>query len=204
MGSFPVVYHLGGLTLTAYGFGLALTILFGFSYSERRLRRAPVPSDWLPGAAIWVIVAALVGARLADVAANAGYYGAHPVEVLALWHGGLSSFGGLALGVPTALWIAHRRLPAVSLVRLGDVAVPGLVATWAVGRLLACQFEVGGGGPATSAWYGLHYAGQVGRRVPVPLFQSGEDWVVFGLLILLERRLARRDGPPGLVLAAGV
>ena len=204
MGSFPVVYHLGRLTLTAYGIGLALSFWFGLAYTERRLRRAGLPSAWLPAAALWVIVAALVGARLADVVTDPAYYGAHPAEVLAVWHGGLSSFGGLALGVPAALWVARRRVPAVSLVRLGDVAVPALVATWAVGRLLACQSEVGGGGPPTTAWYGLRYAGEVGRRVPVPLFQSAEDWVVFGLLIWLERRLARRGGPPGLVLAVGV
>ena len=204
MGSFPVVYHLGRLTLTAYGIGLALSFWFGLAYTERRLRRAGLPSAWLPAAALWVIVAALVGARLADVVTDPAYYGAHPAEVLAVWHGGLSSFGGLTLGVPAALWVARRRVPAVSLVRLGDVAVPALVATWAVGRLLACQFEVGGGGPPTTAWYGLRYAGEVGRRVPVPLFQSAEDWVVFALLIWLERRLARRGGSPGVVLTVGV
>ena len=29
MGSFPVVYHLGGITLHAYGIGLALSFWFG-------------------------------------------------------------------------------------------------------------------------------------------------------------------------------
>ena len=203
MGSFPVVYHLGPLTLTAYGIGLALSLWFGLAYTERRLRRAGLPSAWVPRAGLWVIVAALVGARLADVAANAGYYSAHPGEVLAVWHGGLSSFGGLVLGVPAAVWFARRSARGFPWGGTAEVAVPALVAAWAVGRLLACQFEVGGGGPATTAWYGLRYAGEVGRRVPVPLFQSGEDWVIFGFLIWLERRLARRGGRPGVVLAAG-
>ena len=126
-----------------------------------------------------MIGTALVGARLADVAANARYYGSNPAEVLAVWHGGLSSFGGLALAVPTALWLARLHLPGVPVLRLGDATVPALVATWAVGRLLACQFEVGGRGPPTTARYGLSYAGEVGRRVPVPLLQSAEDWVVY-------------------------
>jgi phosphatidylglycerol:prolipoprotein diacylglycerol transferase len=203
MGSFPIVYHLGRLALTAYGIGLALTFWFAITYTGRRLRRAGIDAAWLPAAALWVIGASLVGARLADVAADAGYYSRHLAELLAVWHGGLSSFGGLALGVPAALWLARRHLPGVSLLRLGDVTVPALVATWAVGRLLACQFEVGGGGPPTTAWYGLSYAGEVGRRVPVPLFQSAEDWAVFALLIWLGPRLARRAGRSGAVLAAG-
>ena len=179
MGSFPVVYHLGRLILTAYGVGLALTFLIGITSAGRHLRRAGIESAWLSGAALWVIGTALVGARLADVAANARYYGSNPAEVLAVWHGGLSSFGGLALGVPTALWLARRHLPGVSVLRLDDATVPALVATWAVGRLLACQFEVGGRGPPTTARYGLSYAGEVGRRVPVPLLKSAEDWVVY-------------------------
>lgn len=70
--------------------------------------------------------------------------------------------------------------------------------------MLACQFEVGGGGPPTTAWYGLSYAGEVGRRVPVPLFQSAEDRVVFGVLVGLGPRLVRRAGRSGVVMAAGV
>jgi hypothetical protein len=37
----------------------------------------------------------------------------------------------------------------------------------------------------------MYYAGQHGRRLPVPIFQAVEDFSVFLVLIFIERRLAR-------------
>jgi hypothetical protein len=57
----------------------------------------------------------------------------------------------------------------------------------------------------------MYYAGQVGRRLPVPLFQATEDFCVFLVLIFIERRLARwpdgtaRSGyPAGTVIATAM
>jgi prolipoprotein diacylglyceryltransferase len=47
---------------------------------------------------------------------------------------------------------------------------------------------VAGGGHPTTAWFGLSYAGQVGKRIPVPIFQAGLDLAVFGALLVVERR----------------
>ena len=35
----------------------------------------------------------------------------------------------------------------------------------------------------------MYYAGQVGRRLPVPIFQAIEDFTIFGILLLVERWL---------------
>ncbi|MGH9301690.1 MAG: hypothetical protein ACRD0E_07385, partial [Acidimicrobiales bacterium] len=48
------------------------------------------------------------------------------------------------------------------------------------------------------------YAGQVGKRIPVPLFQSFECLVIFSVVIWIERRIRGRGLPVGFVLAAGV
>jgi hypothetical protein len=31
---------------------------------------------------------------------------------------------------------------------------------------------VAGGGHQTNQWFGMYYAGQTGKRLPVPIFQS--------------------------------
>jgi len=40
----------------------------------------------------------------------------------------------------------------------------------------------------------MYYAGQVGRRLPVPIIQSIEDFTIFAILLLVERWL-RTTGP---------
>ena len=56
----PVVFHLGPLQIHTYGIGLALTFWFGLRYTERRLRRAGYPWQWVTGMFVWVIVAVMM------------------------------------------------------------------------------------------------------------------------------------------------
>jgi hypothetical protein len=70
---------------------------------------------------------------------------------------------------------------------------------------------VAGGGHPTHQWFGMYYAGQVGKRLPVPVFQALEDFAVFLILIAIERALdrwpdgSRRIGyPSGVVIGTGM
>jgi len=191
----PTFFHLGPLEIHTYGIGLALTFWFAYRYFERRLRQRGYPTDWVATLFVWVIVSAILGARAMHVLSNLGYYSSHPGDIVAIWQGGLSSFGGLLVAVPVALIIAHKKCPQLSVLRGLDIVVPVLLAAWAMGRLLGPQLMVAGGGHATNQWFGMYYDGQVGKRLPVPLFQAAEDIFVFIILILIERRLER--GPNG-------
>ena len=197
----PVAFHIGPLEIHTYGIGLAITFWFAYRYFERRLRKAGYPWEWLTGVFLWVVVASIVGARLLHVLANySSYYQSHPGQILDIWHGGLSSFGGLLFGVPVGVILARRRCPELPSIRALDLVSPVLMAAWGVGRLLGPQLMVAGGGRPTTAWWGMYYAGEAGKRVPVPLIQAFDSFVIFGILILLERKLPRR--PVGFILAA--
>ena len=207
----PVAFHIGPLVVHTYGLGLAVTFWFAYWYFERRLRRDGNPTDWVLALLVWVVVAAVVGARGMHVLANLGYYSSRPLQVFAVWNGGLSSFGGLILAVPTGIAVAPRRCPALSLGRALDLVAPVLAAAWAMGRLLGPQLMVAGGGHLTHQWFGMYYAGQAGRRLPVPIFQAMEDATIFVVLLWVERHCRRRaDGtlrtgyPAGTVVGTGM
>jgi phosphatidylglycerol:prolipoprotein diacylglycerol transferase len=207
----PVVFHIGPLQVHTYGIGLALTFWFGFTYFERRLQRAGYATDWLVPVFLWIILSAVVGARTLHVLSNLSYYSHAPSDVFSIWHGGLSSFGGLIFAVPTGILLTRRRCPELPIGRALDLVAPVLLASWAMGRLLGPQLMVAGGGHPTHQWFGMYYAGQAGRRLPVPIFQAIEDFCVYLALIALERRLDRwadgspRSGyPPGIVLGVAM
>ena len=196
----PIDFHIGPLTVHTYGIGLAVTFLFGAWYFARRLRQHGLPAEWLSDVVAGIVVGALVGARLVHVASHLSFYAGHPAEVVMVWHGGLSSFGGLAGGLIVGILRARKRRPVgVSLVWLLDLIAPVLACSWAIGRLLGPQLMVAGGGHPTTAWYGLSYAGQVGKRIPVPLFQAALDFAIFGVVLVVERRWHRR--PLGAIFA---
>ena len=197
----PTSFHLGPLEIHTYGLGLAITFWFAYRYFEHRLAKRGIPTDWVASMFIWVIVAAIAGARLLHVLSNWNYYAGHPADILAIWHGGLSSFGGLLLAVPVALYVAHKKCPELGILQGLDIVAPVLLAAWALGRLLGPQLMVAGGGHETHQWFGMYYQGQIGPRVPVPIIQAIEDFLTYLVLIFLERRIdARRAvSPPGTI-----
>jgi phosphatidylglycerol:prolipoprotein diacylglycerol transferase len=201
----PVAFHIWFIEVHTYGIGLAITFWFALRYFERRVRNAGYPSEWVTGMFLWVIVAAIVGARIMSVLPNWSQYSSDPLQVFAIWQGGLSSFGGLILAVPVGIISARRRCPSIPTIRLLDLVAPVLMAAWGIGRLLGPQLMVNGGGHATHQWFGMYYAGEVGKRLPVPIFQAAMDLTIFGILLLIERWLRSQNPANAASLtAAGV
>jgi phosphatidylglycerol:prolipoprotein diacylglycerol transferase len=198
----PVAFHVWFVEVHTYGVGLALTFWFGLRYAERRLRKAGYPWQWVTGMFVWVIIAAIVGARALHVLSNVSFYRHHPGQIIAIWQGGLSSFGGLLFAVPVAIVSSRRRCPQLPTLRFADLMAPVLMASWGIGRLLGPQLMVAGGGHPTHQWFGMYYAGQVGKRLPVPIFQAIEDFTIFGILLLVERWL-RSQAPRGVPSSVG-
>ncbi len=197
----PVDFHIGPLLVHTYGIGLAITFWFAYRYFERRLRAHGYPSQWLTSVFIWIIVAAILGARAMHDIANLTYYIHRPGDILAIWEGGLSSFGGLIAAVPTGIILVRRRCPELATISALDLVAPVLMAAWALGRLLGPQLMIAGGGHPTNQWFGMYYADQVGKRLPVPIFQSVESWIWFLILLQIERRWAKEI--PGIVITVG-
>ena len=207
----PTAFHLGPLEVHTYGIGLALTFWFAYRYFEYRLKKRGYQTDWVASVFVWVVVSAIVGARAMHVLSNLSFYTQNPGDIFAIWHGGLSSFGGLLLAVPVAIWLAHKKCPDLSPTRGLDIVAPVLMAAWAMGRLLGPQLMVAGGGHQTTQWFGMYYADQVGKRLPVPIFQALEDFAVFLILIAIERKLEtlpdgtkRYRHPAGIVTAVAM
>jgi phosphatidylglycerol:prolipoprotein diacylglycerol transferase len=166
-----------------------------YFYAKKRFERVAIPTEQFWIFATGIIAFGLVGARLAHLATNWSLYSHRPGQWLAVWNGGLASFGGIALAVPAGVLLQRRIWPHLSLATFLDRLVPALLLGWAIGRALGPQFMYAGGGHPTHQWFGLYYQGQIGKRVPVPLIQALEDVSLWLGAITLERRHPR----PGLV-----
>ena len=201
----PVVFHIGPLQVHTYGIGLALTFWFGFVYFERRLRKNGYPTDWFVPVFLWIILAAVVGARAMHVLSNLSYYTQNPGDVFAIWHGGLSSFGGLLLAVPVGIILTRRRCPELPLgrgARPGRSRPPGLLGPGPTARPPA---HGGGRRPPDPPVVRDVLRRPGGSRLPVPIFQALEDFTVYLILIAIERRLDRwPNGRPGTGYPSGI
>ena len=169
----PVAFHIGPLEVHTYGIGLALTFWFGFVYFERRLRKNGYPTDWLVPVFLWIILAAVVGARAMHVLSNLSTYAEHSRR-----HPRRLARRPVILRRPSPGRAGRRRPSHPSAVpgvadcsRPRPSRCPCFLACWAMGRLLGPQLMVAGGGHPTHQWFGMYYADQVAAVCPCPYSQ---------------------------------
>ncbi len=129
----------GPLSVHAYGLTMALGMLAGITVVRRLAQRRGIQPEMVYDLAFWLIIGALVGARLYAVLLFWPYYLANPVEIPAVWRGGLAIHGAIIGGALT-LWAycARRREEGGSVggrfLQRADVLVVGLAVGQAIGR----------------------------------------------------------------------
>ena len=128
----PVI-HLGGLSIHWYGVMYAVAFLAGYRFAlvpylvPRGIDRATIERMLT-----WTIVTGLIGARLYYDVQNLDRMH-NPVDVIAVWNGGMAFFGAILTGIPTAAFLAWRqRLPVWTVM---DAAVLFAVVGQPIGRI---------------------------------------------------------------------
>jgi phosphatidylglycerol---prolipoprotein diacylglyceryl transferase len=132
----PIAFSIGPLAVRWYG----LMYLAGFAAAWwlglRRIGqgRAPITRKQFDDLIFLGVLGVILGGRLGYVLFyKPGHYAANPLEIFAIWQGGMSFHGGL-LGVIVAMWLYARR-QGVDFLRLMDFLSPLCPLGIAAGRL---------------------------------------------------------------------
>ncbi len=106
----PEIFSLGPFTLRWYGLFYVTGLVIAYLLIERGLKRAGLIKKGEEGRLLnAIIIGVVVGARLGYCFFyNAPYYLNYPLEIFAIWEGGLSFHGGL-IGVLIAVWFLGGR-----------------------------------------------------------------------------------------------
>ena len=95
----PVIFSIGPLQVRWYGTMYILGFLASYLLVRLQLRRQKAPimaEDRVEDLYFYLVLGLIVGARLGYVIFyNFRNYLAHPLEVVAVWQGGMSFHGGL-------------------------------------------------------------------------------------------------------------
>jgi phosphatidylglycerol---prolipoprotein diacylglyceryl transferase len=148
----PEVFQIPFTALTVKSYGLMLVLGFlAAAWLIKRLSRDFTPHpDMVTSAAIYALVAGLIGSRIFYVLHHLHEFSGQWLTVFAVWHGGLELLGG---GLPAMLvifmYIRFYKLPARKYM---DIVAIGLLVTLSFGRigcfLNGCCF----GRPADLPW----------------------------------------------------
>lgn len=127
-----IAFEIFGIPVAWYGILIATGVLIGIILALKDAKRRGFSSDILVDFLLFLIPAAIVGARLYYVIFKLDYYLKYPKEIFATWHGGLAIYGGVIAGVITAVIFARVR--KVSFWTLADIVAPSLIFGQAIGR----------------------------------------------------------------------
>lgn len=131
----PVALSLGPLSIRWYGLMYLLAFAQFIALGRLRLRHNPIFTvDQLDDLLFYGVFGVIVGGRLGQVLFyEPAYYLAHPLEIIALWKGGMSFHGGfLGVLVAMALWAKKCQLRWLTVT---DFIAPLVPLGLAAGRL---------------------------------------------------------------------
>jgi phosphatidylglycerol:prolipoprotein diacylglycerol transferase len=196
------IAHLGPVPINWYGLTMALGFSIGGYLVLRWGPKYQVPREKLEGLLLWIIIGAVVGARIYYVVQNDfGSYVHQPWRIVAVWEGGLAFFGGLFGGIAAAYLYCHRA--KLNFRRVADLFAPAIPIGAAIGRISCGLAGMDYGTPTKLPW-GLVYTNPNGYapvdgipRHPDQYYELIGDLLIAALLIKLRGKLP--DG--GLFLA---
>jgi phosphatidylglycerol:prolipoprotein diacylglycerol transferase len=191
----PILFKIGSWPVYSYGVLLAAAYLSGLQLAVVRARRIGLDGARVMDLGIYLIIAALVGAKLMLVAVDFDYFRNQPREMLSLVRAGGVFYGGLILSTVVGLLLVRRyKLPVWA---VADVYAPGIALGHVIGRL-GCLMAGCCYGRATDVPWGITFtdpaaAANAGTPLgealhPTQIYDAGAELLILVFLLLFERR----------------
>jgi phosphatidylglycerol---prolipoprotein diacylglyceryl transferase len=185
----------GPITVYTYGVLLAAAYLLGLKLAMVRAAKRGLDANRVLDLGIYIIISALIGAKLLLLVTDYRSFVADPHELFTLARAGGVFYGGLILAVVVALWYIKKI--GLPLWTTCDVFAPGIALGHVVGRF-GCLFAGCCFGKPTTLPWGITFtdpfaAANVGTPLGVPLhptqlYEAGAEFVILMLLLFTERK----------------
>src|SRR5437762_2448954 len=190
--SIPIV---GQITLYTYGVLLAAAYLLGLKLAIVRANHRGLDSNRVLDLGIYIIISALVGAKLLLLVTDFNTFRADPRELFTLLRSGGVFYGGLIVAVAVAL--VYIRRVGLPLWTTCDVFAPGIALGHAIGRF-GCLFAGCCYGRETSVPWAITFRdpfaeANVGTPLnkplhPTQLYEAGAELLILAVLLITERK----------------
>ena len=188
----PILIDFGFFRLPTYGVLLVTALITAMVTIVRRGRQEGFDSNRLLDFCTWLIVVALVGAKVLMVLTDWRFYTQNPGEILSrttLLAGGVF-YGGFGAAVLFALW--YTRVHRLPMWKVADVYTPSIALGLGIGRLgcfaAGCDY-----GKPTNSFLGVVFSDPFAHQVagtplgirlhPTQLYESLAMFVIFAVLV---------------------
>jgi phosphatidylglycerol:prolipoprotein diacylglycerol transferase len=191
----PILFQIGDWPVYSYGVLLAAAYLVALQLAVVRARHRGLDGTKVMDLGIYLIIAALVGAKLMLVVVDFEYFRNQPRELLSLVRAGGVFYGGLLAALGVAIVLVRRY--QLRLWTTADLFAPGIALGHVVGRLGCLMAGCCYGTPTTMPWAITFTnplaASNVGTPLGIPLhptqlYDAGAELLILVILLVTERR----------------
>lgn len=179
--TFPTI-DLGPLELRTFGLMVGLGVVVGVGIAARMGERVGVSADDTVSLGTRMVIAGVVGARITWVLTHLGQVDS-PVDVIAVWEGGLQFSGGFIAAVVVGLPRIRQWARALRWQMIDRMAF-GLTAGLAIGRIGCYAVGEHLGGP-TTFFLATRYDGGSTREGPLVVGQAIHNTALYEFLSVL-------------------
>jgi len=205
----PVAFSVFGLPVRWYALAYIAGFVLGFYLFKYLVKRRDSQIDLdktqMDDFLTAIVVGVILGGRLGYVLFyNLSYFVVHPLEIFALWHGGMSFHGGLIGAILAVVWFVHRKKLSNGTITKNVFRLLDLLAVVApiglfFGRIANfINMEVMG--RATNSPLGVIFVGGPEfPRHPSPLYEAATEGIVlFAIMLLLYNKTNLKKYPGAL------
>lgn len=133
----PVLLEIGFVKVFTYGFLVASGFFAAIHLAVRQGKKEGLDPEKILDLSFYILVSAILGARLLFLIVEYKYFLANPMEALKFWKGGLVYYGGLIGAALVAVYYIRKN--SMPLWKVADIAAPSLAIGQAIGRW-GCYF----------------------------------------------------------------
>ena len=201
----PVAFSLGPLSVRWYGLMYLVAFVQFILLGRYRIRTRPglLTVEQLDDLLFYGMLGVILGGRLGQVLFyEPAYYLAHPLEILAVWKGGMSFHGGF-LGVLAAmgLWSRKHRIAWFDVTDFIAPLVPLGLAAGRIGNFINGELWGRVADPSLPWAMIFPQAGDMQPRHPSQLYHVGlEGLALFTILWIFSSRPRPRSAVSGVFL----
>lgn len=200
----PIAISLGPLQIHWYGLMYLLAFAIAWFLGRLRLKRGAldITPKRFEDLLFYGIVGVVLGGRLGYVLFyQPAYYLNHPLEIFALWDGGMSFHGGLIGVLLAMLFFAHREGKAFF--QIGDFVAPLIPLGLAVGRWGNFMNGELWGRPTNGNWGMIFPMADNLPRHPSQLYQIALEGILLFVVLWFYSKKPRPTGYVSAVFLIG-
>lgn len=189
----PIIFSSGPFTIRWYGLFLAIGVALSIWILTKLAKKNNLSVNTILDLCVWLVIGGLIGARLGyALFYQAGYYLAHPLEIIFINHGGLSSHGlTLGLIISFLLFCKIKKISFRDYIDILIIPIPLLAGFIRLGNFFNSEIV----GRATDLPWGVYFPRFEESpilRHPVQLYEVFFSLTLFFILYSLFKKFSNK------------